>query len=91
MLDQGLIIGSKTIVNERLCLLKSVVAQALRFDRDLAHLTSTMGQLMQPATIYPSAIVSLRIKLFKCDSTHLAYTTGQLCNMQQFPPEQLPH
>jgi len=41
----------------QLFLLKSVIAQAPRFDYDSAHLASATGQLMSSATISSLAIV----------------------------------
>jgi len=51
----------------QLFLLKSVADQVSRFDCDLAHVASVMGQLMPPTTIFPSTIVPLRIEPFDCD------------------------
>jgi len=60
MFDRALTTRPKAIFYS-LFLLKSVVVQVLRFDYDLAHLTSTIKQFMPHITISPLAIVPLHI------------------------------
>jgi len=76
MLDQ-MLTRSKIIVNIQTqhFLFKSITIQAPQFDYNFAHLTYVMEQLIHPATISRSAIVSLEIKLFDRDLNRMTHPT----------------